>query len=91
MSIEPLQALFGVIFVIFSIYLIARVLTKPLRLLVRLVVNSLFGLLLLWGFNFLGTFLGMTIPINIVTILTAGFLGIPGLILLILLKILVGV
>ncbi|MHB1419702.1 MAG: pro-sigmaK processing inhibitor BofA family protein [Bacillota bacterium] len=91
MSIEPLQALFGVMFVIFLFYLIGRVLTKPLKLLVRLVVNSLFGLLLLWGFNFLGTFLGITIPINIITILTAGFLGIPGLILLIILKILVGV
>ena len=38
-------------------------------------------------FNFIGGLLGFTIPVNIVTVLLAGFLGIPGLILLIVVQI----
>ncbi|NLC38096.1 MAG: pro-sigmaK processing inhibitor BofA, partial [Clostridia bacterium] len=60
----------------------------PLKLAVKILVNSLFGLLLLWGFNFLGALMALAIPINLVTILVAGFLGIPGLILLIILQVL---
>lgn len=84
--IDSMQILFAIAFLVFLVYLVSRILLKPLQLVFKLVVNSLFGLLLLWGFNFVGAFLQILIPINLGTILIAGFLGIPGLILLIILQ-----
>lgn len=88
MNIEPAQLFFAVAFVLFLLLVSARILVKPLRLLVKILVNSLIGLLLLVAFNFVGGLMDFTIPINIVTILLAGFLGIPGLILLIVVQML---
>ncbi|NLO88776.1 MAG: pro-sigmaK processing inhibitor BofA [Clostridia bacterium] len=82
------QLIFAAAFVLFLLLIAARLLVKPLRLLVKLLFNSLIGLMLLLGFNFIGGFLGISIPVNIVTVLTAGFLGVPGLILLIAVKML---
>ena len=86
--VDFLQVFFALAFLVFLVYVISRILVKPLKLAVKILVNSLFGLLLLWGFNFLGTLMALTIPINLVTILVAGFLGIPGLILLIIFQVL---
>lgn len=86
--VDTMQILFAIGFLVFLVYLVSRILIKPLQLVFKLVVNSLFGLLLLWGFNFIGSFLGLLIPINLVTVLMAGFLGIPGLILLIIMQVL---
>lgn len=84
--VDSMQILFAVGFLVLLVYLISRILLKPLKWVFKLMVNSLFGLLLLWGFNFIGAFLGILIPINFGTIIVAGFLGIPGLILLIILQ-----
>lgn len=65
------------------IYIVAKVLMKPIKLLWKLLVNSAIGLFLLILFNYLGTYIDINIPINIITVLVAGFLGIPGIILLI--------
>ena len=87
MQIEPAQLFFAVAFILFLVLISARILVKPLRLLVKLLFNSLVGLLLLVAFNFVGGMMDFTIPVNIVTVLLAGFLGIPGLILLIVVQV----
>jgi len=88
MNMESAQLFFALAFVLFLILIAARILVRPLRLLVKLVFNSLIGLLMLLGFNIVGGLFGITIPVNVVTILFTGFLGIPGLILLIAVKVL---
>lgn len=45
-------------------------------------INSLAGFLCLWLLNLISGFTGLFFPINFVTALIAGFLGIPGIILL---------
>ena len=87
MNIEPAQLFFAVAFIIFLVLVSARILVKPLRLLVKLLFNTVAGLILLVIFNFVGGLISFSIPINIVTVLLAGFLGIPGLILLIVVQI----
>lgn len=87
---DSMQILFAVLFLIFLVYLVGRILVKPFKLVFKIFVNSLFGLLLLWGYNFIGDYFGLIIPINLLTILIAGFLGIPGLILLIILNFILG-
>jgi inhibitor of the pro-sigma K processing machinery len=87
-NIEPAQLFFAVAFILFLVLISARILVKPLRLLVKILFNSLVGLLMLVAFNFVGGLIDFSIPVNIVTVLLAGFLGIPGLMFLIVLQVL---
>lgn len=84
---DPFQVFVAAVFILLLILIIARILVKPLRLLVKIVFNSFVGLLMLLVFNFVGGLINFTIPVNIFTVLIAGFLGIPGLILLIVVQI----
>jgi inhibitor of the pro-sigma K processing machinery len=46
-------------------------------------INSLCGFACLWLLNLISGFTGIFFPINLVTALIAGFLGIPGIIFLV--------
>ena len=50
----------------------------------KIAVNSASGFICLWLLNLISGFTGIVFEINIVTVLVAGFLGIPGIILLVL-------
>lgn len=78
-----LAYLFGIIL----IYLVARVFLMPIKLVFKLLYNALIGGAMLWLVNFVGAYFDFTIAINPVTALIAGFLGVPGVVLLILFKI----
>jgi inhibitor of the pro-sigma K processing machinery len=75
------------LFGIFLIYLVGRMLLMPIKLVFRLVYNAILGGIMLMVLNFVGGYIGFTIAINPITALIAGFLGIPGVILLILFKV----
>ncbi|MGB9887491.1 MAG: pro-sigmaK processing inhibitor BofA family protein [Moorellales bacterium] len=59
---------------------------RPWRFLGRLAYCVLLGLLLVGGFNLAGPYLGLAVPLNPVTVLLVGLLGVPGLAALILLQ-----
>ncbi|MHB1652505.1 MAG: pro-sigmaK processing inhibitor BofA family protein [Desulfitobacteriaceae bacterium] len=60
------------------IFLVARsALTKP-RLLLRLTIHVLGGIVGLWLFDLLLSVIGFEIPINLFTIALVGLLGLPG-------------
>lgn len=80
-----LAYLFGIIL----IYLVGRIFLMPLKLVIRLIYNGLIGGVMLWVLNLIGASFGFTIAINPITALVAGFLGLPGIVLLVLFKILV--
>lgn len=50
----------------------------------KIAVNSVSGFICLWLLNLLSGFTGILLPINFVSCLLTGFLGIPGIILLVL-------
>ncbi len=81
-----LTIVFAYVFGILLIYLVGRMLLMPLRLVFRLIYNGLIGGVLLWLLNLAGSHIGFTIAINPVTALIAGFLGLPGVVLLVLFK-----
>jgi inhibitor of the pro-sigma K processing machinery len=68
------------------LYLVGRVLVVPLKFFARLLINAVIGGVLLWVLNIFGNLIGLHIPINPVTALAAGFLGIPGVVLLVVLQ-----
>ncbi|MGI6452676.1 MAG: pro-sigmaK processing inhibitor BofA family protein [Syntrophomonadaceae bacterium] len=80
---EIVNLIIAILFLLVIIYIIAQVLIKPIKLLWKLVINSLIGLAFLLLVNYLGSYFSFDLPINLFTILIAGFLGFPGILLLI--------
>ena len=68
------------------LFLLGTVMVKPLKLLLRAVVCLSIGVLLLLAANTLLGGLGFHVALNPFTILTAGLLNIPGVVLLVVLK-----
>jgi len=68
------------------VYIICKILSVPLKIIWRLVVNALIGAGILFLFNLFGGLVGITLPINTLNALVVGVLGIPGVILLLVLK-----
>ena len=64
-----------------------RVLILPVRWFWKIFVNSACGFLCLWLLNSISAFTGFFFPVNSVTVLIAGFLGLPGILLLVVLQI----
>lgn len=63
---------------IIIIYLFGWLLISPLKYLMKTLFWSLLGILALVAVNFLGTFVGISISINLFTCLVASVLGVPG-------------
>lgn len=68
------------------LYLIGWLLLVPLKLILRFFINAILGGIALWLLNLAGGLIGVTVAINPVTALIVGFLGIPGLLLILLLQ-----
>ena len=82
-----IHVILAYVFGIILLYFVGRMFLLPIKLIFRLVYNALIGGAMLWVVNYIGANIGFTIAINPVTALIAGFLGIPGVVLLILFKI----
>ena len=63
-----------------------RLLRQPLKLALRVVLNSVLGLGVLWLLNSTAPVTGLTLGVNWFNALTVGVLGLPGLGLLLLVK-----
>ncbi len=55
-----------------------RMLLIPMKLIFKIGIHSACGFLCLWLLNAIFPFTGISFPINAVTMLIAGFLGLPG-------------
>ncbi len=71
---------------IILLFILGRVLLVPMKVVLKLVYNALLGAIALIAVNFVGGLVGFHIAFNVITAFIVGILGIPGLILLIILK-----
>ncbi len=78
----PWPILFMFVLGVVLIALVGRLLLIPGRFIWRIAANGVAGALVLLGINFLSRFTGFSLPLNPFSALTAGFLGIPGIVLL---------
>lgn len=58
--------------------ILVRVIALPIRWFWKISINSACGFLCLWLLNSLAVFTNLYFPINAVTVVVAGFLGLPG-------------
>ena len=78
---EPITILIGIILLAAAI----RLFLKPLKLLLRLICNSVAGIAVLLAFHFLEAWTGVAVGINLFSVLLTALLGLPGAALLLLL------
>lgn len=71
---------------ILAVYFIGKMFLMPVRFIWKFIYNGIVGGIMLWVVNLIGANFGFTIGINVISALVAGFLGIPGVILLIVFK-----
>lgn len=81
-----LLSILAIFLAIGAVYILGMLLVLPIKLIVRLVINGIIGAVALIVFNLFGAYLGVTIGVNPITALIAGFLGIPGVLLMIFVK-----
>ncbi len=72
---------------LFLLYLLGLLLVWPIKKIVKLIFNGILGGITLLIFNFIGKFFGLSIAINPLNAIIVGFLGVPGVILLLVLQV----
>jgi inhibitor of the pro-sigma K processing machinery len=68
------------------LYIVGWLLVMPIKFILKLLYNGIIGGIMLWVLNLVGGFLSIQVAINPVTALIAGFLGIPGVLLILVLQ-----
>lgn len=71
---------------IIGLFLLVKLFAWPIKVLIKLIINGVLGAILLFILNMVGGTFGLTIGINAITALIAGFFGVPGVIFLIIFK-----
>ena len=73
---------------LFFLVIVGRVFIVPLKTILKFILNSIIGGFIIFIINIIGGSFGFHIGLNIVTSIIVGILGIPGAILVILIKLL---
>lgn len=72
----------GIIMLAFVVWLFG----KSIKILFKFILNSIIGYIFLLIFNFFGSIFGLTLHLDIINAFIAGVFGIPGIIILLILK-----
>ena len=67
---------------IIGIFIFGRIFIVPIKAILKLIINSILGIILLYIVNLIGGIWNFHIGINVVTAIVVGILGIPGIVLL---------
>lgn len=81
-----IEVIFGYIFGIMMLFLLAKLLLVPIKIIWRLAINALVGGVALFLLNIIGGFIGLHIQINIITALITGIFGVPGIVMILILQ-----
>lgn len=71
-----------------AVFIILKILAWPIKKIIKMILNIVIGGVLLVIVNMIGANFGFTIPLNWITALVVGILGIPGLVVLAILTLL---
>lgn len=89
-DIMGLTSIFVMIGCALAILIIGKIFLFPIKILLKLVFNTIIGGAIIYIINLIGGNFGFHIGLNLITSLVVGILGIPGAILLIILQFIIG-
>lgn len=72
------------------IFIFGRIFIVPIKKILRLIINSILGGMVIFLINIIGVNFGFHIGLNLVTSILIGILGIPGVVCTIIVKLLIG-
>lgn len=72
------------------ILIVGKIFIVPIKVLLKLILNSLLGGLLIFIINLIGAYFHFHIGLNILTSIFVGLLGIPGAIVIVIIKLILG-
>ena len=75
---------------IFFLFIFGRLFIVPIKTILKLVVNSIFGGITIFIINLIGQYFNFHIGLNLITSIFVGILGIPGAIVIVIIKLLLG-
>ena len=81
-----IKMLLTYIICLIGIFVIGKIFIIPIKWIVKLIINSIIGVILLYIINLIGGIWNFHIGINIITSVFVGILGVPGAILLMIFK-----
>lgn len=67
------------------LFVILKLISLPLKIIIKLMVNAFIGGAILFLINIVGARFGLMLDINWITALIVGFLGVPGVIIVLIL------
>ena len=73
---------------IFFLFIFGKVFIVPIKTIIKLVINSVLGGVVIFLINFIGAYFNFHIGLNIITSIFVGLLGIPGAIVIVIIKLL---
>lgn len=81
-TMSIMASVFGII----VIYVVCLFFIKPIKFVFRIALNVAFGGVMLWCINFVGGILGVKLGLNLFNAIVAGYMGVPGVVLLFIIK-----
>lgn len=83
---EAVSSLLLILVAIGLIALFIRLFRRPLRFVLKILLNGVMGFVALFFFNILGGFIGLRLGLNWLNAIVVGVLGLPGVVLLLLIQ-----
>ena len=83
-----MQDIITIAVAVIAVIVLIKILSAPIKLIFKLLLNAALGFLLLFVFNTIASLFGFSVNITWISCLVAGVLGIPGVLILVLLEIL---
>ena len=80
---ETMESILAIVVPVVLAILALKLLLTPMKIIWKLALNSLSGFICLWLLNLVSGITGIVFEINLLTTLIVGFLGIPGIVLLV--------
>ena len=85
-SLGALSPLLLLVAAALLVFLFIRIIRLPFKLIFKLLLHAAVGVAALFIFNFFGSYLHISLPITPLNAIIAGTLGVPGVILMLLIK-----
>ncbi len=83
---ETISSLLIIAAIVLFCILLLKILSAPIRLAFKLLINAGFGFIILFIVNFFGDFVGISLGMNFINAIIIGLLGVPGVVLLIIIN-----
>lgn len=72
---------------IFFLFIFGRIFIVPIKTILKLIINSVLGGVIIFVINFIGSLFNFHIGLNFITSIFVGLLGIPGAIVIVIIKV----